>query len=294
MVKRSLICTLVLVVLYSLYVHFFNVKPVVQYTLQNNLIRAEKYMYDDSVRSANLLIGTSMSAKINQDKLPKNVYLLAGAGFSIYDGMALIKASGRHPKYVFLEVNSILVAERSDYIKFLFNMPDYYRKKYLVSMRDGYQPAGQFYSSTAVHTAPRIQWFTHYFFNPIIQMFHKGKVIPVDTKDFYAGAKMRSNIDTNMIKAAFVQLKAKVNDLEKGGTKVCFYLLPNDPEVYYSYAPRKIRELFPRYFPASAYTYVPPPNIYEYHTTDQIHMDDTSCAKFTKYIAGKIATVIKN
>jgi hypothetical protein len=294
MIKRSLLCTLVLVVLYSLYIGFFKPGHVVQYTLQNNLIRAQNYIYSDSVKGSDLVIGTSMSAKINQDKLPKNVYLLAGAGFSVYDGMSLVLNAKTHPKYVFIEENSILLPERPDYIKYLFNVPDYYRKKYMVSMRDGFQPAGEFYNAVSIHTAPRIAVFTRYFFNPMLRIFYKGKQIPVNPDDYYTGEKMRSNSDTNMIKATFVRLREKVNELEKNGAKVCFYRVPNEHDVFYSYVSLKIMSYFPRYFPPSKYTYLPNPNIYEYHMPDQIHMDDTSCTRFTYFMTKNINAVLKN
>lgn len=293
MIKRSFICAIVLVVIYSLFINLFKVKPVVQYTLQDNLVRAQNYMYDDSVKGADIMIGTSMSAKIKQEKLPKGVYILAGAGFSVYDGMSLIINSNRHPKYVFIEENSILLPERPDYIKYLFNLPNYYRKKYFVSMRDGYQPAGEFYSSVFIHTAPRIQWFTHYLFNPMISVFYKGRVLPVNPNDYYAKEKMQSTTDTNIIKSAFTRLREKVNELEEGGTKVCFYRVPNAPKVHYSFVSMTIINYFPRYFPAPKYTYLPNPDIYAYHEDDQIHMDDTSCTKFTKFIAEKIAVLLK-
>lgn len=293
MIKRSFLCALVLVTIYGLFICYFSVKPVVQYTLQDNLVRAQNYMYDDAVKGDDVMIGTSMSAKIKQEKLPKNVYILAGAGFSVYDGMSLIINSKRHPKYVFIEENSILLPERPDYIKYLFNLPDYYRKKYVTSMRDGYQPAGEFYSSVFIHTAPRIQWFTRYLFNPAIRVFYKGKILPINPNEYYAKEKMQSTTDTNLIKAAFMRLKEKVNELEEGGTKVCFYRVPNAPKVHFSFVSVTIMNYFPRYFPASKYTYLANPDIYAYHEDDQIHMDDTSCIKFTGFIAGKIAAVIK-
>lgn len=288
MVKKSLIITVVLVVAYNIFITYCKVKPVGQYTFQNNLIKAEDYMYTDSLKDADLIIGTSISAKINQDKLPKNVFLVAGAGFSVYDGIDLVQNVGGHPKYVFIEENSINLPERPDFIKYLFNAPDYYRKKYLVSQRDDYQPAGEFYNATYIHTAPRITFFSHYFFNPLIGLFCKGHVIPVNTADYYADAKMKAHVDTGVIKRAFERLQVKVHELEKQGTTVCFYGVPNDPKVYYGLACQTILNDFPRFFPPSKYTYLPHPNIYLYHTTDQIHMDDTSCTKFTYDLAKKI------
>lgn len=155
-------------------------------------------------------------------------------------------------------------------------------------MRDGYQPAGEFYKPAIIHTTPRIQWFSDYIFNPVVRIFYKGKVIPADANDYYLDAKKSTTTDTVMIKEGFARLKRKVDELTKAGIKVCFYRVPNDSVVYNSFVSRKIREYFPVYFPSSQYGYLGNPNIRQYHTTDQIHMDDTSVTKYTFFIAKQI------
>jgi len=292
MVKKSVIITIILLALYAGYVKVLKPVPVIQYNSQGNVIRAEEYMYNDSLKNCDLVLGTSMAAKLHADKLPANVYSLAGPGLTVYDELTLIKTLHRHPKYIFIEGNSVMSPPRPDFQKFLFNAPNYYRKKYVVSMRDAYQPAGQTFTAILGHASGMIRRFTTYIFNPIVRLFHKGGVVPVDKAKYYAEAKEKTTLaDTIALKKAFSFLKQDVADLSKSGTKVCFFTMPNDSVVYYSFISVKIREYFIRYFPKPEFNILPFPDIRQYHTFDQIHLDDPGSIKFTQELSRGINAV---
>jgi hypothetical protein len=281
--------------LYGGFMTFFHVPPVGQHQFQDNIVRAQNYMYNDSIKNMDVIVGTSLSAGFRMDMMPKGIYLLTLPGQSIFDGLALIEASKGRPKNIFVEGNSLLSPERPEFIKYLFNSPNYYRKKYLPFMRDNYQPAGQVYKLTANHARGAILRFTHYVFNPIISVFHKGKPVVVDKDEFYAEEKRgRVKVDTALVEASYQRLQYWVDRLQKeDGCTFYFYIVPNDPSVYNSNISKAIRDYLPKYFPPDKYYTLPAPNIYEYHTKDQIHLDSVSWIKFTQYFAQKISTVRK-
>lgn len=294
MVKKSICITLLLLVLYTLAIKLFKPTPVAQQQFQQNLINAQNYVYNDSAKKLDVIVGTSISAGIKIKLMPGGMYSLAFAGQSIYDGLALIENAKAHPKYIFIEENSILTPERPDFITCIFNPVNYYRKKYFVCMDDSYQPAGQTYKLIANHAQGAIKRFTTYVLTPAIHIFDKGKAAKVNTDDFYAEEKRRNQkVDTAVVKAAFEKLKERVSLLEKGGSKICFYAVPADAPIYNGKLARTIRQLFPIYFPRSTYSYIPEPNIAEYHTYDQIHMVDTSCVRFTHYMAKQVNAIRK-
>jgi hypothetical protein len=294
MVKKSILVTLILLLLYGGFMTYFRIKPVGQHQFQDNIVRAQNYMYNDSVKKLDVIVGTSLSAGFRMDMMPKGIYLLTLPGQSVYDGLALIQNSKGRPKYVFIEGNSLLSPERPEFIKYLFNAPNYYRKKYMPFMRDNYQPAGEFYSIVASHAKGATIRFTHYLFNPFVSIFHKGKPVLVDKDEFYEDQKRgRVKVDSALLKSSFERLRYWVDILQKEGTTVCFYTVPNDPSIYNSNISIAIRDYFPVYFPPAQYNYVPPANVYEYHTKDQIHLDSLSWIKFTNYFAQKISTVRK-
>jgi len=289
MVKKSIIVTIILLALYSGYIYFLKPKPVTQFASQANVIRAEEYMYNDSLQRCDLVLGTSMTAKLLCDKFPRNVYSLAGPGLTVYDELQLIKNLHCHPKYIFIEGNSVMSPPKPDFQKFLFNAPNYYRKKYMLCMRDDYQPAGQTFSAIFKPSATMIVHFTKHLFNPFVRIFHKGSVVQLDMSKYYAEAKEKTELaDTNTIKKAFQFLKDDVAGLSKNGTKVCFFTMPNDSAVYYSFVSVKIREYFMRYFPKPEYDIMPFPDIYQYRTVDQIHLNDPGCVKYTAILSQEI------
>lgn len=292
MVKRSILFTLLLLVLYGSYIALFKVSPQSQQQFQMNTVKEENYMYTDSLMNADVILGTSMSAKIRVDMLPKNLYSLALGGQSVLDGINLVENAGGHPKYVFIEQNSILSPERPGLIKYLFNAPNYYRKKYLPFMRDNYQPAGQLYKAVLAPGYSGIHAFTRHIFNPTLNAIHKGRLNTVSRDEFYAEAKMRrAKIDTELVQQSFANLKVRVKELEKTGAKVCFFAMPNDKDVYTSPVAEYIRKVFADYFPQSVYTWLPESDLSQYHTIDQIHLDDTSAVKYTRELSQKIEAV---
>jgi hypothetical protein len=292
MVKKSIIITIILLALYSAYIYIGKPQQVIQYNSQGNVIRAEEYMYSDSLQQCDLVLGTSMAAKLIRNQLPHNVYSLAGPGLTVYDELQLIKSLHCHPKYVFIEGNSIMSPPKPDFQKYLFAAPNFYRKKYLLCMRDSYQPAGQTFSAVFYPSASMIVHFTKHIFNPLVRVFHKGGVVPVDMAKYYAEAKEKTEFaDTVALQKAFDFLKADVTDLAKSGTKVCFFTMPNDSAVYNSFISKKIREYFLNQFQKPAYEIMPFPNIYQYHTTDQIHLDEPGCVKYTAVLSQEIEAI---
>ncbi len=292
MVKKSIIVTIILLILYSGYIYILKPAPVIQYNSQGNVIRAEEYMYNDSLQHCDLVLGTSMTAKLIRGNLPRNVYSLAGPGLTVYDELQLIKTLHCHPKYIFIEGNSIMSPPKPEIQKYLFNVPNFYRKKYLLCMRDSYQPAGQTFSGVFSFSAQMTMHFTKHIFNPLVRVFHKGGVVPVDMAKYYAEAKEKTKFaDTVALQKAFDFLKADVADLAKSGTKVCFFTMPNDSAVYNSFISKKIREYFVKQFTKPTYEILPFPNIYQYHTTDQIHLDEPGCVKMTTELSGEIDAI---
>jgi hypothetical protein len=292
MVKRSILFTLLLLVLYGGYISLFKVSPESQQQFQMNTVKEENYMYTDSLKNADVILGTSMAAKIRVDMLPKNIYSLALGGQSVLDGIDLVENAGGHPKYVFIEQNSIMSPERPGLIKYLFNAPNYYRKKYLPFMRDNYQPAGQLYKAILKPGYSGIHAFTRHIFNPTLNAIHKGRLNTVSKDEFYAEAKMhRSKVDTELVLQSFVNLKVRVSELEKTGARICFFLMPNDKEVDTSPVAKFIHKEFAIYFPPSVYTWLPRSDLTQFHTIDQIHLDDTSAVKYTRELAQKIEAV---
>jgi hypothetical protein len=292
MVKRSVCITLLMLVIYGLWVSYCHIKPVSQYQSQNNAIIAENYLYSDSAMKEDVILGTSISSGLQTNVMPHGIYLMALAGQSVYDGMDVIESAHAHPKYLFIEANSILSAGRPQFLNYLTNKPNYYRKKYLPFMRDNYQPAGQTYNVVVMHAMGAIRRFTTYIYDPLIRIFYKGKETGIDKEDMYASAKRKNQpIDTVLLNAAFAHLKQRVDRFTKSGTIVCFYGVPDDEVIFNSKISRTIREDFRVRFTQDKYPSMPATNIQSYRTTDQIHLDAVSDIKFSRDLGRKIDSI---
>ena len=83
MIKKTII---VFIVLFGVYTFIILLNPSIsatQHQWQDNVVRAEKYIYDESDTINNLIVGSSLSLLIRNDSL-RHFYNLAFAAQSFY------------------------------------------------------------------------------------------------------------------------------------------------------------------------------------------------------------------
>jgi hypothetical protein len=143
MIKRSIITFLILFVVYNIIV---TKKPNIgasQHQWQRNVIKAQKYIYNDGQTFQNVIVGSSLSARFLMDSLPE-FYNLSFDGKSIYDGLDIIKNTKTLPKNVFIETNVILRDQSPDFTNSLFSPILFFLNEHLVALRADKQPIGIF------------------------------------------------------------------------------------------------------------------------------------------------------
>ncbi|RYE18078.1 MAG: hypothetical protein EOP51_22685 [Sphingobacteriales bacterium] len=108
MIFRSVLFAVISLTLYAAYIAYGNSVPVAQHQWQENIIRTQDYIYSDSLLNQDVVLGTSLTDKVNKDSVPAGVYMLTYPGFSPWDGFEVVKKSNGRPKYMFVEENAIL------------------------------------------------------------------------------------------------------------------------------------------------------------------------------------------
>src|SRR6202012_2438851 len=185
-----------------------------QYQYQENIIKADKYIYQAKVPK-NVIIGTSLSAEIVADSLP-GFYNMAMAGMSMLEGYDIIIKRKTLPKTVFIESNLYYHTEREDF-KETFNskIVSFFRGK-LISLRDENQPVGvlNYYLKSKDNTQAAAKKKIDYsdpdppYFKAIIA---------------YARAKSNEKPDTAKLIASLNNLARIVKYLEANGARVYFF-----------------------------------------------------------------------
>ena len=288
MIKRTIIIFFVLLIMYSFLVEAFNPNwNTAQHQWQSNIIKAQRYLYEDSECMQNVIIGTSLSNRLSMDHLPI-MYNMTFDGLYIYDGLYVLTKKKVLPKKVFIEMNYVYSSENKEFIASIGSPAIIYARGVCPMLRDQYQPIGLICNIVSEKMTRHI-----------INQFNK--FIPV-TGASAAGLgedlfnKMLSHQllnyskvpDAEMLSYCFGNLKRYVAILEKGGVNVTFFEMPVNEQLCNMPKAKVARENFFKYFPPNKYQYIDIPNCSEYKTADGVHLTSEEALRYTDYFRDKI------
>ncbi|RYZ98589.1 MAG: hypothetical protein EOP47_18990 [Sphingobacteriaceae bacterium] len=296
MIKRSILFTVVALVLYALYIH--NKAPqIAQHQWQANIIRTQNYIYTDSLLGDDMILGTSLTDKLAPRRLPDSLYMLTYPGLGVWDGFRVIKQSGGKPKFIFVEQNAILKPYSEQFNVYMFNPVNYHSKKELTVLRDAYQPIGQVAYFFTVHGKPFVKGFSRFILNPVLRAFQGDTPRTIDNSEYYAFmARMRNDVNYGHIDSTIRNLKAEVDYFQARGTKVYFYETPVAEVIIKNKQHAAVQAAFDKYLPPGKYHYIPHvPDVNAYGTIrDQVHLNDSSAVKFSHVFAKQIREARQN
>jgi hypothetical protein len=290
MIKRILIVTVILFILYSAFVGF--VAPTwwtaSQHQWQDNVIKAEKFIYDTD-SAENVIIGSSLSCRLAADSLP-GVYNLSFAGQSIYDGLSILSHKKQVPKNIFIEMNVVLRKENEDFTSVLNSPVLYYPKKIIPSLRNDKQPLGvlglQLNNRIVRKTIIKLKSFIPGSQNERDTKLEQQKMLQklLDLKlQSYSKAP-----DPVLLAECFNRLKKDVTALEARGAHVVFFEMPVNYQLNSLEMATVIRETFYEKFPAPAYEYIAFPDSVSYETTDGMHLNKQEALSYTGYLRSRM------
>ena len=279
MIKKTLIYTLILFLLYNLVLYFWRpefISP--QGFWQDNQVKAQNYLYTNECDDAeNIIVGSSMSFRISTDNLPGfcNLSLL---GENYIKGLELMKEKGKYPKRVFIETN--FPAGRSKeglFYDVLYNPILYPTRRYLPALRDGKQPM--------LVTASKIEEYA-VIYNIKEQNRDKYSAIfkrlaePTPGIGLFQG--FENAVSSQEINKQLNDLNTFILDLESHNTEIIFFEMPLYKTLYYSPRVESIRKAFNDYFSPDKYIYLPKPGYNEYQTLDGLHLGKEETERFTR------------
>lgn len=138
-IKTSIACFL----LFLVYNTFLILKQpkinMLQNQWQQNYSFAQDFIYEKR-KADNIIVGSSMAARINNDWLPHNFYNLSFGGGSVLTGLEIIKKSGFIPKNLYIENNIIFREKDTTMIDGLFYPVLWQVKRYIPALKEKYQP----------------------------------------------------------------------------------------------------------------------------------------------------------
>jgi hypothetical protein len=283
MIKKTIIIGISLFLIYTFFVTFLAPYwwKASQHQWQDNIIKAQKYIYDENGLHSNVIVGSSLSCRLIMDSIPQT-YNLSFGGQSLFDGLNILTHSEKLPENVFIEINFVIRPEDKSFTSSL-NSVLFYPKKYLLSMRDNKQPIGVIGKLISYRIIGRIISHTKAFLNLADENEHNDddifpKMLQLQ-KDNYSIIPSES-----FLKESFENLKEYIVKLEKKNIKVIFFEMPVNYQLNNLPRANLIRKTFYEYFPKSSYKYISIPEFEKFVTSDGVHLSGDEAKIYTMYL----------
>ena len=298
MIKKSIITAIVLLLLHALLIpNVRSLKRQGQHQLQNNIIRAQQFLYDETGKYEVAIVGSSLSGRLKLDSTP-NAFNLSFGGGSIFDGFKVLEKQSALPHSVFVEPNLIMRKENSFFTDATTSFLPLTLKRYFPSLRDENQPVFLVGNNLAIPLVNRLfDWLQSVRY----RWYDTSKPLTNDAVPANNQADARNRLlqrladanarppDENILRENLDLVRKWVEFLEKRNVTVVFYEMPGDPAFCNLLQPKRIREAFGASFPTSEYHYIAPVSCDGYSTTDGAHLDENAARKYSSHFLKEAA-----
>ena len=267
MIKKSLICFLILFIIHALFVKLFPNMGMATNQRQDNILKAQQAFYAEDLNMA--IVGTSLANRIIRDSIP-NIQSLAFVGCSVEDGLQILRNRRNAPKYVFVEINLLLRGGRKDLVNGTTEGIIPRIKEWIPSLREQYEPIC-ILASTIIGTS---------------KMNTQAGMAVVDNDRLNSQVektlKDDKPIEDSIVKNRMNEIKSLVSELEAKGTKFVFFEMPINYRLTHMKSLDQIREVVRKDYPEDTYDYLPS-DTSKYMTTDGQHLDLEGQKKYTHF-----------
>jgi len=275
LIFKSLGMFIALVLLYSVFVKVVpvdKVEPINQ--RQANIISTQEFVFNKSRSVENIIVGSSLAFRMNNNLLPDNYWNLSVGGGSSLRGLELLELSSITPKVILIETN--ILDRESTQLEEVIHPVDNYVKRYIPITQEKYTPVTyginmiyQMLKSESSETAPSVPKSS------------KAQKVMIDLQ------KEKFDVDVSQDSLTinnFKRLEKLVTYFHEKGSCVVFFEMPITCELAELPKSISIRNLMSKYFPANQYKYIPKFNCSDFNTTDGIHLDSKGAKKMLNNI----------
>ncbi len=280
MIKKTII---VFIILFGVYTFIILLNPSIsatQHQWQDNIVRAEKYIYDESDTINNLIVGSSLSLLIRNDSL-RHFYNLAFAAQSFYEGLEIVSHKKKLPKNIFIETNFVFKEQNKAFSSGLFSFLNYNIKKYCISLRSDKQPLVFIYPAIKKEWQMNKNEFEKNKKQPSVKEIQESEIFKKLLKLQLANyAKIP---DSTFVSNQFLLLTSMVTELKSKGVNIIFFEMPINPNLVELPLAKLIRNSFYKYFPVDQNNYIKMPDCSNYITGDGLHLEYEESITYTSY-----------
>jgi hypothetical protein len=116
--------------------------------IQNNIVKAQRYVYQDDSDLKIVMVGSSLAANLHITDIGKGVKSIALGGGSSQTGLEIVQRSNSNPQIILVEINDTITRKIDrDLVDSLYNPLFYSMRQYLPILREEYRPVSVFIQS---------------------------------------------------------------------------------------------------------------------------------------------------
>jgi hypothetical protein len=286
MIKKSILTALLLLTAY----HFlFPYIPRRYFQLsgqqRENYFRAQRYVHELSPET-NLIFGSSMSLRLNEQALGPNYFKLAFGGGNILTGLEISRMKGAHPRLILIEVNELGGDMDLELLHDLFSPWLTALRKYSPIFKEEGRPANFVNGILEAFVRHSCRWGARWsgrdktdsvsgvnpeLFSQLMRMY----------KEYFATAPPGLSDKAK-------KLGNYVDALTGKGSLCVFYEMPIDSSLANLQSPRAVREALAARFPKTRYHWLAFDQSHHYETSDGIHLTQTEADRITETMVRQI------
>lgn len=259
--------------LYSLALCGFNPKITL---FQNQWIKnysvAEIYIYKLGLPRI-VIVGSSMSACLLEEKLSMDVYNLSFSGGSALTGLNIIKKSNKIPDVIFIETNVIERKSNKDMLDNLFTPVIWKIKGKMLSLQHTYQP---------INIA--LTLIRNYFGSSQTNRINRKPNEKVLKDSLIRQHQANSCVEVFVDSEELIELKSFINYFKKFGAKIVFFQMPVHQTILSSKRYYARQSILLKMFPQAEFNWIKKNNANKYQTGDGIHLLYKSAIEYSSVL----------
>jgi hypothetical protein len=284
MIGKSILLTLVLLILYICLFAIFPVRTV-QDLFHGNIAKGQSYVFEKEHTNRLVLIGSSLSGCIDTDSIP-GLESLALGGLSIFDGLTLINSKEQLPETLLVEINVLEKSENLNYTDYFSNPILWGIYSKIPALRADARPIGY---AIKMISYPFNYFRRNYYVNTNeVNLIESNQAVDNFEKLLHNQVNEYSDLSDSLIIVKNIRiLSDKLYSLVETGVKVIFFEMPVDLSLRNLPRSEFIRNLYKQNFFDKGYKFIDSPNE-QYSTTDGIHLTKESAIRYSIYFRSKL------
>jgi len=301
----SILVCVTLLTLYDAFIRNFDSHQPLSSENQwsQNIVNAQEIIYQPATPHT-ILVGTSLSARLAPEMFSGDVFNLAFADKSTFDGLRILELTNRVPNLILVETNYLIHSEDPNFINQLFREPGHTLRHHIPVLLERHRPFNQLRLAIQLITlaiTDGIESAISYWGRKIgynqpdkksvvtHQSLLSSEIDPLfDGLVDMRAAKLAVLPSEEKTKRTIHKLEQMVRSLEVRGSVIVFFEVPMHPRVCNAAGFIQMRQAVAAAFPEDHYTRLPPPDCSKYKTTDGIHLRIDDAQRYASYLYNEL------